>query len=475
MIHLLKKWLNGTAKASDERELERAVRNDDFGRDALEGYRSMPEANHAKNVAALKSKLRQQDDKRRGALVWWRVAAAAAMIGVVATWFLVSNSTDNVGIAASETKAVQSIEAAPKKETPALNPSVLQAEPEALEMEEDIAIAEEQSGSADAPQAGLISESKKETIVEVAPPPLNYEGENIAAEVDEEEIAEAPPKAFSAPPVPFDKDANIEIAANSTTYSLDSVPLGETDSQARVVVGNADQLADDEVLEAEPAAPVSRSSSEIAKKKRSYAEAPKAFDQAATSEEQSLTVLKGFVYEESSEEPMIGANVYLKETGEGALTDFDGAFDLRSAQPLPWTLVLSYTGFSSQEVTIESTEEVIVLRLDEGDIQLEEVVITGYASPGFIEIDPKPKGGWKKFDRYLLKNLEYPETARSEKLEGTVKVEFYINDKGQPEQFEVIESVCEPCDKEAIRLLEEGPKWRGKKKRATVAVKFNLD
>ena len=51
-------------------------------------------------------------------------------------------------------------------------------------------------------------------------------------------------------------------------------------------------------------------------------------------------------------EPIIGANVVLKGTGQGTITDFDGKFSLPDL-PKKGTLVVSYIGYVDQTVKIE--------------------------------------------------------------------------------------------------------------------------
>ena len=72
--------------------------------------------------------------------------------------------------------------------------------------------------------------------------------------------------------------------------------------------------------------------------------------------------------------PLIGANVVLKGTTVGTVTDFDGNFSL----DVPETggiLVISYTGYSTQETEVGSSS-VMNVTLSEG-VELGEVVVTG--------------------------------------------------------------------------------------------------
>lgn len=66
------------------------------------------------------------------------------------------------------------------------------------------------------------------------------------------------------------------------------------------------------------------------------------------------------VVQSADQEPLIGANVVVKGTTVGTTTDLDGAFSLE----LPGTsnvLVVSYTGYETQEVTITASNQYTVV------------------------------------------------------------------------------------------------------------------
>ena len=73
--------------------------------------------------------------------------------------------------------------------------------------------------------------------------------------------------------------------------------------------------------------------------------------------------------------PIIGASVMEKGTSNGAVTDFDGNFQL-NVKPGA-TLVISYIGYEKQEVKVGS-QSVYNITLREDANSLEEVVVVGY-------------------------------------------------------------------------------------------------
>ena len=90
---------------------------------------------------------------------------------------------------------------------------------------------------------------------------------------------------------------------------------------------------------------------------------------------QSLTVT-GVVLAEGEPDPVIGANVMLKGTSLGTITDFDGNFSIEAnAGDI---LLVSYIGYKAQEVKATAAPMRITLQPD--NVMLDEVVAVGYGT-----------------------------------------------------------------------------------------------
>jgi TonB family protein len=63
-------------------------------------------------------------------------------------------------------------------------------------------------------------------------------------------------------------------------------------------------------------------------------------------------------------------------------------------------------------------------------------------------------GGNKAMDEFIKKNLQYPEEAMQQKIEGTVAVEIDIDVYGQVSSAKVKHGIGHGCDEEAIRLVK---------------------
>ncbi len=90
--------------------------------------------------------------------------------------------------------------------------------------------------------------------------------------------------------------------------------------------------------------------------------------------------ISGTVHDEEGT-AIIGANIFLEGTYDGASTDIDGKFSFRTEERGKWMLKVSYIGFQEyeQEVVIKDESLVLTLVLKEEVNELNEVVITAGA------------------------------------------------------------------------------------------------
>ncbi len=90
-------------------------------------------------------------------------------------------------------------------------------------------------------------------------------------------------------------------------------------------------------------------------------------------------VIQGKITDAESGEPLIGVNVLIKGTLIGTVSDFDGTFKLITTKSLPVVLVISYTGYDTQELTVESEGEFVAVALSSG-VTLGTVQVVGSRS-----------------------------------------------------------------------------------------------
>ncbi|HNA95273.1 MAG TPA: carboxypeptidase-like regulatory domain-containing protein, partial [Saprospiraceae bacterium] len=87
--------------------------------------------------------------------------------------------------------------------------------------------------------------------------------------------------------------------------------------------------------------------------------------------------LKGKIKGAADNEPLIGATVLIKGTSEGANTDFDGIFELKTSRQVPFTIVVSYLGYDNVEVEVTSLAKLLDIRMEETAVQIGAVEVTG--------------------------------------------------------------------------------------------------
>ncbi len=87
------------------------------------------------------------------------------------------------------------------------------------------------------------------------------------------------------------------------------------------------------------------------------------------------SVVKGKITDATDGSPIVGANVLIKSTSRGTISDADGAFsiDANSSD----VLVISFIGFQTQEITVGSETQFSVALQPSADA-LQEVVVVGY-------------------------------------------------------------------------------------------------
>lgn len=93
--------------------------------------------------------------------------------------------------------------------------------------------------------------------------------------------------------------------------------------------------------------------------------------------QQETRKVKGIV-KDSSGEPIIGANVLVKGTSIGTITDMDGNFILDV--PSDCTLQISYIGFNTQEIKVTNQTNDLTVSLKDDTETLDEVVVVGFGS-----------------------------------------------------------------------------------------------
>ena len=96
----------------------------------------------------------------------------------------------------------------------------------------------------------------------------------------------------------------------------------------------------------------------------------------------------------------------------------------------------------------------------------------------FAIVEDKPTFQGKdanEFTKWVYNNIEYPEIAKENGIQGRVTVQFTIDKDGSVKDVKVLRGVDSSLDKEAVRVIQKSPKWSpGKQRGKPAKVKYTF-
>lgn len=109
--------------------------------------------------------------------------------------------------------------------------------------------------------------------------------------------------------------------------------------------------------------------------------------------------------------------------------------------------------------------------------EVEEEVVEEEAIP-FQLVEEKPKfngGDQNEFSKWVANNLEYPEIAKENGVQGRVMLQFTVNPDGKVSNVRVLRGVDASLDAEAVRVVSSSPKWTpGRQRDRAVKVTYTF-
>ena len=421
-------YIRGLRKGKEAHRLERESMQDPFLADAMDGY-SQVEGNHEQRIEKLRMQVSAHSAKKKNTrAITWSIAACLAIGFGISSYFLFlkKSMTDEVFIAKESVSSKLAEPAAPP--TPAIptTPTV----PATPQKEIALATAKVKTDSTPA--------SEDSTPV----------SEITARQADK-------------------KDMIAKIQA--TSQPQQGVPVA--------TVPVMDEVSEETAALQEVVAMMDTFESESDKKMK--------LAKVATILPQK-NMIKGRVTDEKGE-PLIGASVTYKGTNIGTITNMNGEFSLVKKDDKK-RLTAEYIGYDPVEIQVD-TSRTMLIAMNENKQALNEVVVVGYGakknkksttlgSDAKVkeqtekEITLQPVIGKRSYQKYLKEHLVRPTDEKCAQVKGKVVLTFLINKEGRPFYIKVKESLCESADKEAIRLIQEGPDWIYGNKLVEVTVKF---
>lgn len=122
--------------------------------------------------------------------------------------------------------------------------------------------------------------------------------------------------------------------------------------------------------------------------------------------------ITGVVVDQNANEPIIGASVVAKGTTNGTVTDVEGKFSLQVTTGD--VLVISFIGYTTQEITVRNTQTSYQITLSEDTQTLDEVVVVGFGTQKKVNLT----GAVATVDKKALESR--PVTSVAQALQGVV-------------------------------------------------------
>jgi cytoskeletal protein RodZ len=480
----IEKYHKGLLSNTEMHDLEKAALDDPFLADALEGY-AVPGI-LAADLAELKKRLAEKVEEdesgvivmkgsRRTGFPWFRAAAAVVIIagaGLLANQFLFTKQKNEIAQLNKETANP----AAPAE--PGINDSAKTS----ADIKEKDKTAEEKTPSGTAPVTnGPVSNTLPSDRKTVTAPGGNA-GNKWADATDNKTdklIGEVTTVTKPAPVVTeASKTAGGKLEDGVVTGKIESkdvASIEELKNKAKRQTNNdADAAGSKERGIVQPEYNI-----------KTQQDKNVAFNRKADEQNyrfQNTNIFRGRITDANN----VGvpyANVTNLEDKAGTYSDANGYFNLTSPDTV-LTVQVRSIGFENNQVELRNNVPANKVVLQDDRRSLSEVVISSQKPNAAARNrdanktleEPEPSDGWDNYDTYLVNNLNVPDDIKTKQNNaGSVRVSFEVDKNGEPVNMRVEKSLCGKCDKEAIRLIKDGPKWKrtaNKKGRTTVTINF---
>lgn len=453
----IEKYHKGRLSAKEMHALEKAALDDPFLADALEGY-IVKDVNAKADIADLKSRLAQrieQDSKaipvvsaKKISFSWWKVAAAIVVIagaGLLVYQTSFNKKGNTVAHTHVTSKAVKSEAGdSAKKDSPGSSIS----------------------DTNNSISSALTSEQSKPKLESAGTSHESSSSSNEAARVKADAIADDKNVETNAIPAPAAPAVLAEKKAEQALHDDIRQRRINPLKQEEVIAKNQNNqgvIVDqgNGFIKSEPGAAAQSRAKVQSKRNITH-----------------TNIFRGRVTD-AQNNALPFSNITNTEDNIGTYSDAKGYFVLTSPDSV-LNVMVSSVGFDTSKVQLQTNVLSNNIALQE-DRSLAEVVIADKKinssrsrDANRVLEEPEPADGWSNYDIYLANNLKTPEIFKDKvsDVKGEVELSFEVDKNGNPYNITVKKSLCESCDKEAIRLIKEGPKWKRKAKKGKATVKI---
>jgi hypothetical protein len=283
-------------------------------------------------------------------------------------------------------------------------------------------------------------------------------------------VAIQPPPAKSRVPV---ADQRLNKSSNSAIKpaAAESVAILEKRNKD-VAAQKKEAFAEDK--EQQPTADLIRTDS-VSKAVAARAAGISADKPMDDSDKEIYKTLQGKIVDPNGN-PLSNATITAPKINKAVFSDSNGNFFLPSRESVS-EVNISAVGYQNAFYKISETAR-NQLVLNPSSAALNEVVVTeskGKIKPALEESDGEatPTIGWVAYNKYLEQSKKLPVSKSN--IASYVIVSFNVYSDGTTGKFKIEQPVTDTYNREAIRLIKEGPAWKlvsGKKARVRLQVRF---
>ncbi|MFC2117600.1 energy transducer TonB [Bacteroidota bacterium] len=114
--------------------------------------------------------------------------------------------------------------------------------------------------------------------------------------------------------------------------------------------------------------------------------------------------------------------------------------------------------FQIEDFDASQDEEIVIANYEETEEE-EDVPVMFVADMPLFKDGKDHATSLEIFRQWVIENLDYPQIAIENGVEGVVYTKFVINSKGIIDRIVILRGVDPAINAEAIRILESAPKW----------------
>lgn len=405
----LLRYLTGQMSPTEMHTLEKAALDDPFLADALEGLQQEESSRVQKDLETLDQRLVNRTDPKvvpmQPSIKWWRVAIVASIIGMMGLSYYLFTLRDE------ELPAI--VQVSPKTaQDPGMSPG-----------------SEMQVPDSSFPGTKLADNKANNQNDNRILSPSTVDKNSVSAISKSEETSPGQPPGATRPENPANAEAAKVSAREAEMQEMTEMQSARSDKKAKA------RSMQPSSLENGPA----------------------------------IYYLIGQVTDKQ-DKPVAFANIAIRESQRTNYTDANGNFKIIAGDSILEVDVKS-VGYLQRYARLShsNTQNKVILQPQSGSKKkssIKTLVKTANdlseereSDPDLENPDAEPRDGFAAYQFYLLNNVRPPVEAGNRGIRGVVELSFLVGNNGRLSDFKIEKSLCNSCDKEAIRLIKDGPPW----------------